>query len=276
MTTKLFLTVQDRQGIEHRIEYCLANNPIAKQWIKKIKHIYRVPLDRTYSTPNNNTKTQQEVNFNLAADITLLNNTIGKIYDVKIEYTQSDCNLLHAFTVNNQYSHSVKTRDIFHRLHRQIHLLEMMLSSSQQAWLPVEWGEKGGPITTSHTESPYTYYELNMRAGNIYHLWSEFGKTPYDYWKNQDIDEVEHFLANCKPHVTFRPNFSVFIKDVNYNYVDQEFETWFANYRQVWEEKYHADERSVYGHGGVLLATPAGNQFDDFSQIYSIKSVNLD
>jgi hypothetical protein len=115
-----------------------------------------------------------------------------------------------------------------------------------------------------------------MKAGNIYHQWSEFGKTPYRYWQDQDVDNVDNLLTNCKPHVTFRPNFSVFIKDVDYNnYVDPEFETWFVRYRSAWEEKYHADELSVYGHGGVLLATPADNQFGDFAQTYLIKSIDL-
>jgi hypothetical protein len=274
MPSKFFLTVQDQQNNEYQLEYYLADNPIAEQWIKKIKHIHRVPLDRVYSTPNN-TATKEEVNFHIAANIKLLNNSIGKVYEVKEEYNQTDCNFLHAFTVNHQYSYNIETRNIFHRLHRKIHQLEMILSSADKAWLTGDWGEKGGPITTTHMESPYAYYELNIKAGNIYQLMGEFGKTPYQYWKDHDIDNVDHFLANCKPHVTFRPSFSVFLKDVDYNQIDPEFEIWFARYRSAWSEKYQADELSVYGHGGVLLATPADNQFDNFAQIYSITCIDL-
>jgi hypothetical protein len=275
MSNKFFLTVEDQHNAEHRLEYRLADNPIAQQWIKKIKHIHKVPFDRVYSTPNTKIATKEEINFEISADITLLNGLVGNVCAVKDQYNQSDCNLLHAFTISNQYGHTIEVRDIFHQLHRKIHQLEMALSLSDNSWLPCEWGEKGGPITTMHNESPYQYYQLNMLAGHIYCQWSEFGKTPYRYWKDRDLDEVDHFLANCKPHVTFRPNFSVFIKDVDYNYVDPEFEAWFARYRQAWEEKYSADKLSVYGHGGVLLAEPADNQFDDWSQLYLIKSINL-
>jgi len=275
MLNKFFLTVEDQHNAEHQIEYRLADNPIAQQWIKKIKHICKVPFDRVYSSPNTRIPTKEEINFEISADIKLLNDLVGNVYTVKDQYDQTDCNLLHAFTISNQYSHNIEIRNIFHHLHRKIHQLEMALSSLGITQLPCEWGEKGGPITTTHTESPYIYYELNMRAGNIYCQWSEFGKTPYQYWKDCDLDEVDHFLANCKPHVTFRPNFSVFIKNVDYDYVDPEFETWFSQYRLAWEEKYSADKLSVYGHGGVLLAEPTDNQFDDWSQLYLIKSINL-
>jgi len=274
MLNKFFLTVEDQHRDEHRLEYHLANNPIAEKWIKKIKHISKVPFDRVYSTPNDNT-TREEINRNITVDIKLLNERIGQIYDIKEEYSQLDCNLLHSFTVKHQYNYSVDVRDIFHSLHRKIHQLERSFSSTGNNWLPCEWGEKGGPITTMHTESPYAYYELNMKAGNIYQQWSEFGKTPYQYWQDHDSNDVDHFLQNCCPHTTFRPNFSVFLQDINYNYVDAEFETWFTDYQSAWENKYHADKLSVYGHGGVLLAEPAANQFNDFSQIYSIKSIDL-
>jgi hypothetical protein len=276
MSTKFFLTVYDQQNTQHQIEYHLADNPIAIQWLKKIKHISKVPLDRVYSIPNDHTETKQEINVKIANDIQALNDLVGKIYEVKDHYDQNDCNLLHAFTVSNQYNYGIEARDIFHRLHRQLHQLEMLTSPVlDNTWLPGEWGEKAGPITTMHAESPYPYYTLNMQAGNIYYQWAEFGKTPYRYWQDHDIDDVNNFLANCRPHMTFRPNFSVYVKDVDYNCVDPEFETWFAQYRSAWEDKYHADALSVYGHGGVLLAEPAANQFSNFAQIYSIECIDL-
>jgi hypothetical protein len=276
MSTKFFLTVSDQQKTQHRLEYRLADNPIAYQWIKKIKHISKVPLDRVYSIPNDTTESKEEIEAKISNDITILNGLVGNIYQVKNHYNQSDCNLLHAFTVSNQYKYGTEARDIFHRLHRRLHQLEMLTSPVlDNTWLPGEWGEKGGPITTMHTESPYAYYELNMRAGNIYYQWAEFGKTPYRYWQDHDIDDMDHFLANCRPHMTFRPNFSVYIKDVNYNYVDSEFELWFDQYRSAWTDRYNADKLSVYGHGGVLLATPAPDQSADYAQLYSIDTIDL-
>ena len=275
MSTNFFLTVQDQQGKDHRLEYQLANNPIAEKWIKKIKHICKVPIDQTYSKKNDPTRTLETVNFSIASDIKLLNDINGKIYDVKTSYNQNDCNLMHDFIIEHHFDYGPEVRSIFYKLHHTLHVLEKILYNFPDS-CTAEWTEKAGPITTLHTESPYKYYDVNMSAGNLYSHWNEFGKTPYRYWHDKDRDDIVHFLDICKPHMTFSPSFVMFPRDVDYTYrTNKEFETWFERYKQAWVEKYNADELSVYGLGGVLLATPTNNRFDDFSQVYSIKSIEL-
>jgi len=275
MSMNFFLIIQDQQGTDHRLEYHLANNPIAKKWIKKIKHICKVPINQTYSKKNDPTLAIDTVNFAIASDIKLLNDMHGKIYDVKTEYDQVDCNLLHSFIVEHLYDYNPEVRNIFYKLHQTVHVLEKILYNFPES-CTAEWTESAGPLTTIHTESPYNYYDLNMSAGNLYSQWGEFGKTPYRYWHDKDRDDIDHFLATCKPHVTFSPSFVMFPQAVDYNYnTNKEFETWFEKYQQAWVEKYNADQLSVYGLGGVLLATPTNNSFDDFSQVYSIKSIEL-
>jgi hypothetical protein len=275
MANKLYLIVEDQNGNDHKLHYQLADNPIAEEWIKKIKHASRIPLDQFYTSKNEKNINQKEINLAISKDIEMLNNTVGRIYDIKLEYDQNDCNLLHALTVKHQYEYNLETRDIFHRLHRKIHLLEGVFSNSIKHWLDVEWGEKGGPLTTQYKQSPYQYYDLEMLAGNIYQLWAEFGKTPYVYWKNKDMNNEEHFINNCKPHSTFRPGFSLCINDINYETFNEEFEKWFDKYRRVWQEKYNVADISAYGHGGVLLATPIDNKFKNYSELYNVKSIKL-
>jgi len=272
---KLYLIIEDRNGNDHQLYYHLADNPIANEWVKKIKHASKIPLDRLYTSKNDRNIDKKEIYTAITEDIKILNNIIGQIYDLKIEYDQNDCNLLHGFTVAHQYDYDVNVRDIFHRLHRKIHLLENIFSNSNKPWLFVEWGEKGGLLTTQYKESPYQYYDLEMLAGNIYQLWAESGKTPYTYWKNQDSDNVEHFINNCKPHTTFRPGFSLCINNITYKPYDKEFEKWFDRYRQVWQKKYNVPNIAAYEHGGVLLATPADNKFKNYSEIYTVKSIKL-
>ena len=274
MSNKFHLIAQTQDGASHQIPYQLANNPIAEEWIKKIKHISKIPLDPIYTSRNDVTITKEIVNSNITKDINLLNSVLGKIYDIKSEYTQQDCNYLHSFTIEHQYKQTLETRNIIHRLHRQLHLLEDRFNVEyKQQWILAEWGEAGGPLTSNYKKSPYDYYDLNMVAGNIYHLWAEFGKTPYTYWKDQDVDDIDHFINNCKPHTTFRPGFALCIDDYVEKSYDAEFEKWFEKYQSIWEETYNAPTISPYSTGGVLLANPL-DQFD-FSNIYTLTAIKL-
>jgi hypothetical protein len=275
MANKLYLIVEDQDGNDLQLYYRLADNPVAEEWIKKIKHVSKIPLDQFYTSKNEKIIDQKEINLVIAEDIKTLNDTVGWVYDIKSEYNQKDCNLLHAFTVAHQYDHDVKVRDIFHRLHRKIHLLENVFSNSIKHRLDVEWGEKGGPLTTEYKQSPYQYYDLKMLAGNIYQPWAEFGKTPYTYWKNRDADNDEHFINTCKPHITFRPGFSLYINDITYEDFNEEFERWFDRYRQLWQKKYNVLDIAPYGHGGILLATPVDNKFKNYSELYTVKSIKI-
>jgi hypothetical protein len=275
MTNKLYLIVEDHNVNDQQLYYQLADNPIAKKWIKKIKHASKIPLDQFYTSKNEKNINQKEINLAISKDIKTLNDIIGYVYDLKLEYTQKDCNLLHAFTIDHQYEYDIKIRNIFHRLHRKIHLLENIFSNSIKNCLDVEWGEKGGPLTTQHKQPLYQYYDLKLSAGNIYQQWAEFGKTPYTYWKNKDIDDEQHFLSTCKPHITFRPGFSLCINDITYEDFNEEFERWFDRYRQLWQKKYNVPDIASYGHGGILLATPVDNKFKNYSELYTVKSIKI-
>jgi hypothetical protein len=276
MLPKFYLNIQNKDGCDHQIQYQLADNPIAAQWFKKIKHIWRITLDEIYTTDANHTISEDSLNAMIASELLLINNAVGKIYDIKTEYTQNDCNLLHSFIISNQYQYTTEIRNILHRLHRNIHRLESILSGIKynEYFLPGEWGENAGPLTTLYTESPYQYYTNEMQSGTIYHMWAEFGKTPYEYWKNQDNPDITHFINNCKPHVTCRPGFSLCIKDITYKVPDPNFEQWFNNYRTTWQATNGNNPKSPYSLGGVILATPINNQLN-YTNTFKIKSIRL-
>lgn len=278
MSDKFHLIAQTQDGAEHQLSYQLAANPIAQMWMKKIKHISKLPLDSIYTSKNDLLITKEVLNANMAKNIRFLNDSIGKVYDIKSEYDQQDCNNLHAYTIQYQYDQPVEIRNVFHRLHRQLHLLENLLSDTppELICLLAEWGEAGGLLTTTHKTSPYEYYTLQMVAGCIYQRWSEFGKTPYTYWKNQDMDDPEHFLATCKPHISFRPGFVLCIKDHIETCQDTEFESWFERYKKIWNEKYQVPDIAAYGVGSILLAQPLSDYSYIFANIYTLKAVKLD
>ena len=132
MSTQLCLTVQHQNGNDYQLLYELADNPIAKAWIKKIKHASNVPLDTFYTRKNDRDLTEQQLNDQIAKYIQTLNIALGKIYDVKSEYNQNDCNLIHSFVVSNQYQYAVPERNLLHQLHIILHLLEDVLNKIEK------------------------------------------------------------------------------------------------------------------------------------------------
>lgn len=273
MSTQLCLTVQHQNGNDYQLQYELADNPIANAWIKKIKHVSKVPLDPGYTYSNDRDVKEQQLNDQMAKYIQTLNIALGKIYDVKSEYNQIDFNFIHSFVVSNQSQYAVPERNLLNKIHKIVHILEQ--AKIEKTCLCVDWGENAGLLTGTYQQSPYDYYTLNMQAGNIYSKWAEFGKTPYMYWRDNDLDDQEHFLKNCKPHTTFRPGFYLQIKNETYGAVNEKFDQWFDRFRVAWEKKYQAHKLSEYGQGGVLLATPCPEQIDIFSEIYTVKSIKL-
>jgi hypothetical protein len=138
----------------------------------------------------------------------------------------------------------------------------------------VGWGEKEGLLTNKFKEPPYPYYESQVTAGNLYTMWNEFGKTPYVYWTNQDLNNPIHFMANCRSHQTFRAQFILCVRSYNCPEFHPDFYTWFDQYRIIWEAEHGIGWTPTYDQGGVLLATTTSNY--DFNCTVTVKSVVVD
>lgn len=232
------------------LRYELVDNPIASQWYQKIRHLHRVPLDRYYTfrvlrdPPDNLQKL-------IAQDLEILRSQIGLNYPTKDKFNQEDCNELHSLTVATQYNYDRDIREIFHRLHRNLHSLEQQTLNIDPYQIYAGWGENEGLITGKFNVNPYDYYE-SCNPGDIYLVWSEFGKSPYDYWRDRDLDDPEHFFENCKAQSTFRAQFSLIRFDPP-NKFPKEFENWFDRYKSKWQEKWGIGWEPIHQWGGIPL-----------------------
>jgi hypothetical protein len=269
MAHKLKLSIIDIYNNNHNLFYLLEENSIATAWYKKIKHLYRVPLSDHYTF-----KTRQMplvgLNHMISQDLMKLNELIKLNYPVKESYDRYDCNTLHDVTVSTQYDYSIDVREIFHRMHRNIHSLEYSIQETTTFHsIYAGWGEKEGLLTSNFDRLPYDLYRP-CDPGTINLCWGEFGKTPWHYWKDQDLNNVEHFLKTCKPHMTFRAQFNLSILESPTQF-DSNFEQWFDSYRSVWQQQHGCDWTPLYQWGGIPLARPE-NQID-WSTVDTILSI---
>lgn len=272
MSENFSLIIQDQNQQLHTIEYELADNPIAQQWFQKIKHLWRIPLCYYYTSTKHDITNLTLFDL-ISQDLQWLNDRIGFIYKIKEFYTIQDFNNIHILTVNTQYQYNQKIRNVFHRLHRRIHMLEDALSSFVPSVIHAGWGEKEGMLTTTFKESPYNFYVPALKSGNLYMVWNEFGKTPYRFWQNQDPDTLEHFISTCKPQLTFRAEFVFCYKDRAPYEFEPEFKLWFNRYQNVWTEKWNMEWNGIHERGGIPLAIAITNH--QFETTSTIKSVNL-
>lgn len=252
--SNLDIKIQDINGSQHTLRYNLCDNPIAKRWYRKIYHLQQLPLDDCY-TPRARPPSVEELQSSMRNDVSLLQQKISLEYPMKSCYDQQDFNYLHALTVSTQYDYDTEIRDIFHRLHRTLHRLEQQYTD--RGTLPrihAGWGEKEGLLGEVFDIDPYQYYE-SMKPGHVYLVWAEFGKTPYDYWRDNDIDNEESFLKNCRSHTTFRAQFTLSLRYID-EIFPEEFEIWFKRYQSAWKNTHGIGWTPIHQWGGIPLCRP--------------------
>lgn len=254
----------------HEIVYQLDDNNIARRWYKKLSHLYRLPFSEHYNNSASSLSTLQ-INHLLRDDLKKLNNLIDLNFPLKESYDQNDCNILHDITLSTQYSFDLEIREIFHKMHRLIHNLEFKIQKYNKInSLYAGWGEKEGPLTSKFNPLPYEFYKESV-PGAINLKWSEFGKTPWQYWRDGEKDDIDYFLKTCIPHITFRAQFNLIIRQHQTLTFDQNFYTWFSKYKDIWYKKYHCDWTPLQEWGGIVLAVPT--KLFDWTQINKILSI---
>lgn len=268
---KFNITIKDFYGRSHVIGYELEPSSIAESWYHKIHHLHRLPLDRHY-TRSRKTEAVNELQSAITKDLLRLKDSVSLIYPIKESYDQEDCNLLHSITVATQYDHDPDVREIFHRLHRTIHKLEDRLNGEDALGITVGWGEKEGLLRSEFDVLPYDAYQ-QTKNGYIYLCWSEFGKTPYQYWRDHDSNDPEHFFQTCKPHRTFRALFVLALETRSREFPES-FDRWFDQYREEWESKYGCGWLPLYEWGGVPLGRPL-EEFD-WAEANTVLSIALE
>ena len=260
---QIILTMEDQQGCVRDVAYQLSDGAIAALWFKKLSKICRLPLDENY-TQRLNILPEPELERSILDDARSLGIEIGDAVD------REQCNRLHDITVRQQYDHPREIRDVFHRMHKNLHLLENMRSDKPQQFLAIGWGEREGMLKGAIPEDRYEHY-VPTQPGSLYLSWAEFGKTPYQFWKNGDVDTDENFFVTAKPHLTFGVHFSLCIG--NASLMEPEFNEWFSKYEEPWRDRYDMGWNDVHNSHSILLATPC--EQIDVSEIVTVRAVRL-
>ena len=239
MGNKTFKIIFDN-NIE--VNYRLHDTELAEKWANKIKHLQNVPIDSIESRIED------------FSDIKQIYSKFCKFADIDPidldPLNQDKLNQLHQiYEEQHDRLSRLKDNNILYRLHHAVHFHEGHSTKN----IHVGWGTREG-ILTDQFEC-HKFYEDNIIKNYIYLPWSELGKKPRSYWKDQEPNDQKRFNTLAKPHTTFRAKFFIATKDKNPELFDENFVEWFDKYKQRWFEHHNIKKwDSVDEDSAPLLA----------------------
>ena len=235
-----------------KIKYSLANNIVADKWFKAMKHLRKVEphaLDSNLKQPRPIGVVYKE--FCEAAGIK------------EIEYkqvTQDVLNIMHdQFIAQADIMSRNQSKDVLYEFHQAIHKTESKMDDTAHwKWTKmhiIAYSYKAGLF---EEEFPCNkFYSDELERGNIYLLFSQSGKKPYNYFFDSEPADFDKVKQIMKAHHTFIPNWFVCLEDRVPRTLPLEFEKFFEPYRSWFLKKYGLQKwDAVDEQSGVLLAKP--------------------
>ncbi len=118
--------------------------------------------------------------------------------------------------------------------HEHIHMCEQW--PAQKSRLTIDYREKMGML-----EQPFDFAWLEnatteIKAGDVFVEWSELGKTPYGYWRNNEPADITRMCELAKPWVKLVPKIIVALEDIDtlHNVDVRAFESWWKQHSEEW------------------------------------------
>ena len=255
MTIKTIDIVLDNSN---RYSISLKENSVANSLCTMLKHLTRLPL-RFGALDNPYTLNRDLV----IEQITKISDELSLPLDQMQLVDQQYLNHLHTYFENR-----ADDKPLWQMYNEAIHLFEVFNRGTQkEKKLSLDYGSKAGPLAR-----PFQYQECNniqtqFGAGDCFVDFNELGKTPYQYWRDYEADDVNRLCQLAKPMLRLNFKIMVALEDIDLGPKDSEiFEQWFAPYRKQWCQHWQLNNWTVAQmQGGILIG-----------RIHNIKSFKED
>lgn len=118
----------------------------------------------------------------------------------------------------------------------------------------IDWEENAGPLFTKFDHKWKNSFVHNVQTGQVYTVWAELGKKPYDYWKDNEPDNFERLCQLSKPIVTLEPKliFAVQPKEL-LKQPELEFDSWWNRYHDGWCNHWNISSWSYSDMYGTIV-----------------------
>lgn len=209
------------------VDLILEPTPLATVYQKTYKHLSHVPVPfRAWDHPFYcNTLTElveQLILYASKVSVTVCRQTC-------LNQDQDYFNAIHKIYENNYNGDPA-----WLNFHEHIHMCEHW--PVQKLKLTIDYREKMGMLERPFNLTWLENATTKIKAGDVFVQWSELGKTPYDYWKNNEPGDITRMCELAKPWVKLVPKIIVALEDIDtLNNVDiLAFESWWKHHSEEW------------------------------------------
>lgn len=234
----------------------LTNSPIQPTILKMFKNLQHVKIPfRKWDNPFY----LSTINFNQLEDsLENFARNVGVTIDRELCSQQSYLNYLHKVYEQN-YNGDPQYLDF----HESIHLCEMHLKffsknvnfKNCSSMLIMSYRETAGLLESSFNMEWLKSAVTDLQPGDVFVTWAELGKVPYDYWTNEEPNDINRIKELCKPWITFKPRILVALQEKNK--LDElnidGFNNWWSEYSEDWCRHWQIPEWTVEQQYSVLV-----------------------
>jgi hypothetical protein len=140
--------------------------------------------------------------------------------------------------------------------HEHIHLCEQRTTANS---LVIDYRETAGKLIQPMDLSWLQDGTLQVHAGDVYIKWTELGKTPYQYWRDREPNNIDRLCGLAKPWINLVPQLRVSFesKSLAFNAHNQiDFEKWWSNYHVQWCQNWNIKSWSFSDmFSGIVIGT---------------------
>jgi hypothetical protein len=93
----------------------------------------------------------------------------------------------------------------------------------------------------------------NIVPGTVYIEWAELGKSPYNYWLDNEPDDLDRMCKLAKPWLLFKPKLRIATQYTDLlSTVDENFYSWWEQYESDWCRHWRLDAWPIEFIRGVI------------------------
>jgi hypothetical protein len=243
-----------------KVSTTLFDTPLKPIIEKMVKHLGHVPLPfRSWDHPYHrqvNTQTQLIEKLELYAK--KLNIVVDK--NKCLAQDQMYLNYLHRI-----YEQGYNGNPDWLDYHEHIHLCENL---SYQSDLILYHRELSGPLAQPMDLEwlKISTQQSQLQPGDLYLQWAELGKTPYQYWIDNEPDDKERLCSLAKPWVNLYSKLTVAFSNQTPIHNQTNFDLWWQSRSQEWCRHWNIDSWTLTDINSVIVI----GKIDNFEELTNI------
>jgi hypothetical protein len=213
------------------VDLILADNSLAAVYKKIYKHLQHLAVPfREWNNPYYSIGLDQHARADKLVDC---GKRLGLEVDREQCFQQNQDYLNH---IHQIYEDNYDGNPDWLDFNKYIHLCESEGEKRNFKIFQIDYGEKAGMLEKPFDHKWLVNSTTKIKAGDVFVNWSELGKTPYTYWRNNEAPDIARLCELSKPWLKLRPKIMVALEDMDWlEGIDVEgFNKWWKDYSEPW------------------------------------------